>query len=290
MSKAGLAILILGMHRSGTSALTGLLNLLGVELGAPLIGARPRNPKGHWELEEAVLNHDDFLRSVDRSWSDLRPLATDWKKSSEAMFLAAAIRRIIRTQFSDSTLWGVKDPRLCLLLPLWADVLAETELDMKVILMLRHPLEVAASLKERNDFGTLYGETLWLRYVIDSWKNSGSFPRVIVTYDELLTDWRVMIDRIASDLGFEWPKRGPRLESRIQDFITTELRHHNRRTGDLAVGRTAMSSLTEDLYQKIAALARHPDSSELRMVNDLILNAERTLANMSKVDTATSGE
>ena len=78
------AILVAGMHRSGTSALTGALNVLGISLGQHLLAPGEDNPKGYWEHQSAVEIHERLLTALERRWDDVRPLPAGWLTSEAA--------------------------------------------------------------------------------------------------------------------------------------------------------------------------------------------------------------
>src|SRR5215469_9555194 len=79
------AVFVLGMHRSGTSAVTRVLNLLGVELGTGLMAASPDNERGYWEHLGIVQEHDQLLEALGSSWDDVRALPPDWTKNPAAV-------------------------------------------------------------------------------------------------------------------------------------------------------------------------------------------------------------
>ena len=122
MAERPLALLVLGMHRSGTSAITRVLNLLGCALPGDLLGANPSNPTGHWESQRALEINDALLHGLGRQWDDLRAMPADWLGSDAAARARGLIAEFVRTEAGSAPLWALKDPRLCLLAPLWIEV------------------------------------------------------------------------------------------------------------------------------------------------------------------------
>src|SRR5262245_31306424 len=120
------AILVLGMHRSGTSAVTRVLNLLGAGLGTRLLPPVPGdNEKGYWENQDALEINERLLSGIGRSWHDVRDMPHGWQQSAAASDAYAAITRFVEVEFESSSLWAVKDPRICRLAPIWLRALED---------------------------------------------------------------------------------------------------------------------------------------------------------------------
>ncbi|HEY0915117.1 MAG TPA: hypothetical protein VGE22_09635, partial [Solimonas sp.] len=136
------ALLVLGMHRSGTSALTGLLGLHGVELGSNLSGAAADNQAGFWENHRVVDLHERLFAALGTSWDDPRELPADWLEIATRQGFVDDLVGLLREEFGAAALWGVKDPRLCRVLPLWRQALARMGVEPKLVFALRDPGEV----------------------------------------------------------------------------------------------------------------------------------------------------
>ena len=106
------AILVLGMHRSGTSATAGWLHALGVNLGPYLMAEDPTQPKGYFEHAEIVGIHNDLMTAFDSSWDDPRPLPEGWEHDHRVRFFREQLMEIVRRDLMTQPLWGAKDPRL----------------------------------------------------------------------------------------------------------------------------------------------------------------------------------
>jgi glycosyltransferase involved in cell wall biosynthesis len=227
------AILILGMHRSGTSALTRVLNLLGAALANRLVRAASDNEPGFWESLDLNEIHEEALAALGSSWHDLRPLPHLGHTSSDARSFRERIVDVLRRDFRGAPLFVIKDPRLCLLLPLWRDVLVELDIDPLYVIPLRQPLEIAASLARRDGFATQRSLLLWLKYFLAAERESREGRRAFVHYDDLLKDWRLAVNEISRSLAIEWPKRVVDVEAQIDEFIDAKYRHHHSRADEL---------------------------------------------------------
>lgn len=133
-------LVITGMHRSGTSLLAQIAARAGVSMGSSLMGESKGNRHGHFEDLELVHLQEGWLES--RGWSALVP------PPGEAIQLTAAeedAARAFVARRADKPLWGCKDPRTSLFLPVWDRLLPEPF----YLLVYRHPVEVAMSLLRR---------------------------------------------------------------------------------------------------------------------------------------------
>ena len=144
-------VCILGMHRSGTSLVSRLLNVLGVYLGPEEHLMRPSsdNPAGHWESRPIKEINDEILSILGGSWEEPPPLPAGWERGPELAAPRRRARKVIESDFAESELWGFKDPRNSLTLPFWQRILDP----MRYVICLRNPLDVAASARAREPQG-----------------------------------------------------------------------------------------------------------------------------------------
>lgn len=212
-------LFVLGMHRSGTSATAGALQRLGFDLGEELIEAAPDNPKGYFEHAAAVAANEALLDALDRSWDDVRALPGDWMRSDAARAVVPAIRAVL-DGFDASSRWALKDPRLCRTLPLWLEAATACGLETCCLLVLRHPVEVAASLRARDGMGEETAAILWLRHVLESLRASVARPRALLTYDALMRDPQAALGDACARFGFDVG------DADVRAFVDTRDRHH----------------------------------------------------------------
>jgi GT2 family glycosyltransferase len=225
------ALVVLGMHRSGTSALTGMLHRLGVVLGEHLMPATQDNPRGYWEHADIVKVHERLMAALGWGWDDIRSLPPGFEHSELAQAAAHELRAIITRDFSTAPLWGLKDPRLCRLMPLWSSIFAAEQVAPRYVLAVRHPLDVAASLTARDAIGTARGLLLWLGHLLDAERATRGARRVIVHYEDLIGEpgWRPVADEVAGTLDIMWPQVDA---TAVEAFLAPELRR--RRASDAA--------------------------------------------------------
>ena len=220
------SLIILGMHRSGTSALAGLVQLLGVDLGKNLLpGMSEVNEKGFFEHQEIVEIHEHLLQSLGSSWYDPLPLGDNWWQRPDVLTQRRQIVTVLRRDFANSRLWGIKDPRLCRLFPVWKSILAEVRSEPLCVIVTRNPHEVADSLAKRDGFSLSLSYSLWLDYMLAAERFTRNLPRAFVNYSGLLADWRSVISEVGRKLDLEWPVSLQQAESQIDEFLSDRLRN-----------------------------------------------------------------
>jgi hypothetical protein len=234
------ALLIVGMHRSGTSAVARMLNLLGAEISENLLPAGIGNELGHWEQAEVLTLHDEMLTSAGSSWDDLLGLKPSWFRSTAAQDYGKALAELIQSRFGSAPLFVVKDPRIGLFIPVWIAALSMLNVEPRFVLPFRRPLEVELSLKARHklawdsEWPTGQGELLWLRYVLAAEKMTRGYPRSFVLFDALLNNWRAEAKRIASQLKLDWPRQSRTVKLAIDRFLDAKHKHENIGAGHSA--------------------------------------------------------
>lgn len=218
------ALLVLGMHRSGTSAVTGALARLGLHLGESLVPAAADNPGGYFENADVVALHEELFAALGRSWDDVRELPAGWEHGPQAEAALEAIRRDILPSLQRQRPWAVKDPRMCRTLPLWKRVFADEGIVPACLVVVRHPDEVAASLAARDGMPATQARLLWLRHVLESVLASEGFPRVVLGYRELLANPDSALASALAGLGVKAIKAPA--GATLSEFVSSTARHH----------------------------------------------------------------
>jgi hypothetical protein len=221
---SGRPLLVLGMHRSGTSSFVGVAARLGAALGSDLLEANEWNPRGYGEHRQVVAIHDRFLASQGLRWDSARqPAQFGGAAAREAR---EALRALLLREFADAPLFAVKDPRLCRLLPLWQPLLEELGAAPAYAIVLRHPLEIAASLARRDGLESARSHLLWLEHALPAERETRSAARSFLRYDELFGDWRAVAKRVAAECGLRWPRDPEAAAADVESFLSGDLRHH----------------------------------------------------------------
>ncbi len=215
------ALLVLGMHRSGTSLLSGLMAGAGVSLGQHLMPAAPDNPKGFWENQTIVDFNESLLNLLGQTWSSWEPLPETWLEDERLAGRKDELSSILDAEFGSSDLICIKDPRLCRLLPFWRALLSERGMRVIGLVVSRPVTEVAASLQARDGMGPAQARALWMRYSLDNVAGADGLEQVRTSYEDLLRAPRDFLATLEAQVG-----RSLALED--VEFADSALRHHRR--------------------------------------------------------------
>jgi len=219
-------LLVAGMHRSGTSALCGALHKLGVRFGCKLMpGVEGDNPKGFFEHLDIYSAHEKLLDGLGRTWDDIRPLPRNWLRSKVARRCREELLDVIHRGFSEAGLWAIKDPRICRLIPLWLEVLAELSVSPYFLLAYRNPLEVAASLYRRDGFSAEKSGILWAAHCLEAEKHTRAYPRQFVSFNRLIESPLALLQELSRSAGVEWPRPILEAAGELQEWLDPTLRH-----------------------------------------------------------------
>ncbi|MFD1810507.1 sulfotransferase family protein [Gemmobacter lanyuensis] len=189
-----------------------MLSLLGCDLPKTLMVGNETNPTGHWESTVVRALNDDILSSGGSKWQDWLAFNSNWYKTPKPREFQARALEVLAKEFGSSSLFVFKDPRVCRIFPFWRDVFAAAGIEPKIVLTVRHPQEVAASLERRKDNGipALVGLLLWLRYMLDAEADTRGMTRAVASYDMLLQDPVGLAETLQARLGLFWPSLSDR--------------------------------------------------------------------------------
>lgn len=247
-------IVVLGMHRSGTSAVTRGLKVLGVELGEKLIPAMDDvNAKGFWEEVDINNFNSDILDTLGFEWNSLTSINAshvDYLRQ-QGFFLRAA--ELLKSKVGDSPIFGFKDPRVAKLLPFWKEVFVHCQFDVSYVLAIRHPLSIAHSLSKRDGFEREHSYLLWLGHTLTSLSHSAGTKRVLVDYDLLMKNPAHELERIAKLVGLEVNPAS--LQDYQNEFLDQNLRHTSFQLNDL-LQDASCPDLVKEVYPELLFVAK----------------------------------
>ncbi len=248
------AILILGMHRSGTSALGGVINALGAAAPKTLMPPQSDNPRGFFESVALAGAHDDLLVSAGSSWHDWRHLDLLRCEAAVVEQHRLRIKAVLVEEFGDAPLIFIKDPRICRFVPLTLSILSELNVSPVGVLAVRNPLDVAHSLQRRNGFAISKSLLMWLRHVLEAEFYSRHLVRDIVPYEKFLINWRYYADRVSEKTGIVWPERSGGGDLEVDKFLSLDLRHEKAPPNAID-DHPEVTSLVRETYDILTSMA-----------------------------------
>lgn len=249
-------LLIVGFHRSGTSAVARMFHHAGVDLGGQLLGAEPANPYGHFEDVELVAMHDRFLARAGQSWKSTD--AGNASLSATSLDELATYVEQRQAAANPKMPWGVKDPRLCLFLDQWLQTCPES----RVVLVVRRPGEAIRSLHMRHS-----RRHVDLRGAdpsdLDFWRDPDLGVKLWINYHQRVLE---VIDRVESPLIVDFSDRtalaGLLAEANtrwaqhldLDDIVTPDPRLGTAAIASTEVGSSALLAQAEDVWASLRAL------------------------------------
>lgn len=244
-------ILVLGPGRSGTSALTRVINLLGPSVCIPddRMGPAPANPKGFWESTTITIANELLLQLAGGSWRCLPPLGTIRERATEAV--VATLRDTFTTVHPFDE-WLCKDPRFSITMGFWEEVLG---CDPIAVIPVRDPRQVAASYERSFPTGPVPAAAIWERSMRAGLAQAAGGPAVVASFDQVLAgldDWCEATVAFLSRHGFE--QVGPPDQGALTDFVDEQL------FGGGSSSETELSDEQRSLFEFASALIGHHDA------------------------------
>ena len=217
-----IALFVLGMARSGTSAITRVLSLCGGTLPVGMCGADANNPLGYWEPRAAIMLNESILRRHGSNWYD-PTLRLQEEGAFDAEEKAAGIAKIqaFLATLPAAPVVVIKDPRITALSGMWFEAAHQAGLDVRTVIAVRHPAEVIASAAKYARTSPELSSALWLKHNLLAERHTRGVPRVFVDYANLLDDWRREMKRISAALEIDLDTREG---GAIEEFLTPDLR------------------------------------------------------------------
>jgi hypothetical protein len=251
-------VVVLGMHRAGTSALARGLKALGVELGDRMMApSATENPTGYWEDLDIYELNMSMMKALGRDWHSLHATtSTDVEYLKRGGYMLRA-SELLRSKTQDTRTFGFKDPRLAVLLPFWKEVFSARLYEVAYLIAVRNPLSVTRSLATRNALASEKSYYLWLEHMLPSLEMKAGARRIVMDYDCLMAAPREQLQRMADAFGMELDEA--EVAKYESEFLDASLRHTEYTEADLELD-PACPPLVADVYRELHALARLPGS------------------------------
>ena len=262
-------VVVLGMHRSGTSSAAGALVRLGAAAPQHLIAPNADNERGYWESPVIVDLNGAILAAGGSDWKDWRKFDLNKIGALKANALRARAKEALAEEFGDVGFAVMKDPRMCRLMPFWGPVFADAKWSVRALLPIRSPLEVGQSLYCRDGLSPAYGCLLWLRHVLDAELETRGMARAVLDWPQFLGDRRRALTRVSEQWGLMWPYLYEDGLAEVDEFVSADLRHQRASEADLQT-HPAVNDLVRRTYTAMIDLVRDSgDSCVLKKLDDL---------------------
>jgi len=253
-------LLILGMHRSGTSALTRIINLMGYELPKYVTGSSEGNKTGHWESALISKINEEIFQKLGLVWFSWTPIKLELLDTKCKLQFIDDFADKIQAEFPKASDFVLKDPRLCRTAPIFLKAIENLGISPKIIIPIRNPLEVADSLATRDNISKEQSALIWLRYILDAELASRKHPRVFTFFDELLESPEKTVDHIIETLNIRPPLKFKAAKKDIDRFINRRLQNHNYYRDDLVLD-SAMRGWVNRSFSALVKLRDDPNHS-----------------------------
>jgi len=275
-------LLVIGMHRSGTSATTGALQRVGVPLGPKLYrGHQGINAKGYFEHSDIADTNEEVLLAIGSSWDDIGLRPDDWAGTPALARYKAKLNHYIQRDFGSDALWALKDPRIARMLPLWADLFRENKVTPAFLFSLRSPTNVAGSLERRDGFSRDKSMLLWLLHYLEAERDSRGQERSFLDYDQFLDNPVAQLSRVEAELNIQFPARPAECADQLGEFISKDLRTH--RTTDRRTDESPFEALAQDLYLILKRAAEGGTEPDTAAIDDILQRTQALYASFAPV-------
>ena len=275
-------LLVLGMHRSGTSVTARLMECLGGVNSSNLHPPLPNNPKGFFEdYDIEQLNEYTVLPRLGIKWHSVG--FVDWSRlsSSDRSKLALQAVEIVRKNYNPANSLSIlKEPRIGILLPFWLSVLRQAGYNVKVVCAVRDPISVARSLQKRDGLSTTHGGMLYVTNWLSILNYIQELPVAFVSFEEVFQDPAAVLRKVSEKLQIRLPQDFEvRVHQFASDFIDPALCHNRIESQDLAL-ETDLPPLAIEAYEHLLAAAQFQN---IKKTGRFVPNSEKRIASIKPV-------
>jgi hypothetical protein len=232
MNEISSCYIVLGMHRSGTSLVAGILSILGVFLGdeGDLLIKTAENPYGYFEHKDVMVINDDILAVFGGTWDNLPELQYGWQKDARLIPIRQRIEKFVQSMEVRGGVWGIKDPRLAITLPLWQEYLP---VNTQYVVTYRNPIEIWQSLRKRNDITAIRNFfSLWSRTYASIQEYTSTKPHIYISYDLLHMSLHKEVQRLVGlDRSFYLSDHYKKNKEDIDQLFDVRLRRNTDMSG-----------------------------------------------------------
>ena len=253
------ALLIIACPRSGATALAGALAHAGATPGRNFVAAPSGEPATTWQCAPLVALNDRLLAAMGLRWDSLVAPPERWRERSSVKALIAEANALIASEYGNAKHVLLHDPRLSLTAPFWRERLERLDFDASAAIVVRRPVEVAASLSKREPFALEKTLALWLHYLCEGERGSRGMPRTLVTYDRLLDAPAGVLSHVVSECRFGLKIDRAQREAALTS-IRPDLKHFGEERQQTAALSSGIDAVVDDGYRRLATLSPGTDA------------------------------
>lgn len=250
---------VLGMSRTGTSAIARSLIALGINLGDRLIPKGENNPKGFFEDKDVLYQiNRGVMASIDKRYMYMDDVSEDNILDNPILssFRDSAVK-LLRSRFQDTHYWGFKDPCTVTIMPFWHSVFEALDVEDKYVIVVRNPLAAAHSNKKFKRCDLEEAMLTWLYRLFAAIDGTQGKHRVVVAYEEMLKDPKLQLQRMHKALAIEGELNEVAVNEYAQKFIDKKLSHYKNDDEDFLQSEiTKVAPLTVKLYALLQELSK----------------------------------
>ena len=253
------------MHRSGTSALCGILRFLGFDLGTDLLSPNEFNPTGYWENQSVVRLNDRILSHLGASWSDAFLLPYHVGGTDLREVFGAQAKALLNEAFSGRQTWVLKDPRLAMLIEFWLPYVGER--NASFIHVVRNPIDVANSLGRRDGFPKERSLLLWFLQNLNAEFFTRGSNRCFINYEDCVSDWRGALEEAFRRLKLRPVRSFDHATADVERFIE---KGRTRRPEQVCGPTDIGYKLVEEAFETLKNAGQAPESQIQERCDELI--------------------
>ena len=257
-------ILVQGMHRSGTSAVTRAMEVFGAHIGTDLLEPADDNPLGFFEDRTLQQANEWLLENNGCFWDSLKFPVRDALKPGVVEEYLKRIENALYLKLKVDRPFVFKDPRMCRLWPLWLPVMKVLDVRVRVVWVLRHPFAVAQSLRHRNNMPAELALLLWRLHNEGAYRSLCYWSGTVVFYEDLLKDAKSALRQVGSVLDMGQLDEGL-LQDYLKTFLKKEMNHFDL---DMVNVGDGLEIFYSGLY---AQLRRDISAHNLRTIEQYIM-------------------
>lgn len=248
-------LFVLGMPEAGTGVASGLLQRLGVAVASRNIDGKRESVSGSPQRQGFARFNAVLLERLGIRWDSLMPPKAGAIDAFARLALRDSLDDLMGEEMSEAGLCLLDDAGLSLTASFWADVMAQRGRDVRAILTVRAPAEIARILEKQSDLPRPVGLALWLHRALETERATRGLCRSVLLHEALIADWRRTLLKVGVNLGVRWPISLSQVGSDIDDHLLAERRLHR----DALAPQCEIDAVEEFCARGWAALCRLAD-------------------------------